>query len=67
MAAAEPDQMVVLLEGVVDVLGVIVGVDRLHLPADARALPARRTGRGPGIDNAVREDIGRRLCSRRRR
>jgi ribosomal protein S14 len=45
--AAEPEpEMVVLLEGVVDALGVIVGEQRLHLPADP-ALPARRTGRAP--------------------
>ncbi|MGH3381092.1 MAG: hypothetical protein ACRDP6_40800 [Actinoallomurus sp.] len=38
--------MAVLLEGVADALGVIVGEQCLHLPADPHALPARRRGRG---------------------
>jgi ribosomal protein S14 len=47
MAATEPGHdMAVLLEAVVDALGVIVGEGRLHLPADVRAVPARRPGRG---------------------
>jgi hypothetical protein len=47
MAAAEPEpEMVVLLEGVVDALGVIVGDRRLHLPAD-QVVPAQCTGRAP--------------------
>jgi len=49
--AVEPEaEMVVLLEGVVDVLGVIVGPSRLHMPAESGHLKAvRQDRRQPAI------------------
>ena len=49
MAVEYEAEMVVLLEGVIDVLGVIVGPSRLHMPAESGHLKALRKDRGQPV------------------
>jgi hypothetical protein len=47
MAVDQDHEMQVLIAGVIDALGVIVGAERLHLPADSVPLVKRRRDGGP--------------------
>jgi hypothetical protein len=46
MAVEHDAEMTVLLEGVIDAMGVIAGPTRLHIPADSGHLKALRQDRG---------------------
>ena len=49
MAVEHESEMVLLLDGVIDVLGVIVGPSRLHMPTESGHLKALRKDRGQPV------------------
>jgi hypothetical protein len=64
MAVEHEAEMMVLLEGVIDALGVIVGPTRLHMPAESGHLKALRQDRGQRAMALCGKGVRRRVHAR---